>query len=136
MNYKVLIVFLLFTFSSGAQEFNKLKMDSLFLLIDENQKGMGSISIFENGQEVYQNSFGYASLEDSVRASKKTKYRIGSISKTFTAAITMKLIEEGKLALDTKLNEYFPEIKNSDKITIEHLLRHRSGIFNLTSTHD
>lgn len=119
-----------------AQDFNRAKMDKLFSLIESKQKGMGSISIFENGKETYQNSFGYASIEENVKATNKTKYRIGSISKTFTAAIIMSLIENGKLSLTTPLADFFLKIKNSSNITIAHLLEHRSGIFNFTSSKD
>ncbi|MGB5608666.1 serine hydrolase domain-containing protein [Eudoraea sp.] len=111
-------------------------MDKLFSLIESKQKGMGSISIFEKGEEMYQNSFGYASIEENIKAINKTKYRIGSISKTFTAAIIMSLIENGKLSLTAPLADFFPEIKNSSNITIAHLLKHRSGIFNFTSSED
>ncbi|MEQ9438943.1 MAG: serine hydrolase domain-containing protein [Cyclobacteriaceae bacterium] len=126
-------------FASGSvycQEFNRQKMDSLFTLIEDHQQGMGSISIFSDGQEVYQRAFGFASIEDKVKATPGTKYRIGSISKTFTAAIIMQLVEEGKLELDTRLSTYYPDIKYADEITIEQLLRHRSGIFNFTSAPD
>ncbi|MGB6151536.1 MAG: serine hydrolase domain-containing protein [Pricia sp.] len=119
-----------------AQDFDRQKMDSLFTSIETNQKAMGSISIFEIGKETYQNTFGYASLGDSAMATEKTKYRIGSISKTFTAAIILKFIEDDKLSLTTTLSEFYPDIKNAQKITIEHLLKHRSGIFNYTSAAD
>ena len=111
-------------------------MDSLFALIDANQQGMGSISIFADGQEVYQNTFGYASTEEQIAANQATVYRIGSISKTFTAATIMKLIEEGQLTLTTPLATFYPNIENAPNITIEHMLRHRSGIFNYTSASD
>ncbi len=45
-----------------SQDFNREKMDKLFSLIESKQKGMGSISIFEKGEEMYQNSFGYAGI--------------------------------------------------------------------------
>ena len=45
----------------------------------------------------------------------------------------MQLVEEGKLSLDTKLSKFFPQVKNADRITIEHLLGHRSGIYNFTN---
>nr|WP_299073184.1 serine hydrolase domain-containing protein [uncultured Allomuricauda sp.] len=118
------------------QNFDKKKLDSLLTYIDVNQKGMHSISIFENGKEVYQNSIGFADVSNKIMANGHTKYRIGSISKTFTAVLIMKLIENGKLDLNTKLSDFFPSIQNSDKITIEHLLRHRSGIFNFTNAKD
>ena len=119
-----------------AQNFNKAKLDSLFTLIETNNKGWGSVSIFKEGKEIYTRSTGYANLKDSIPATKETKYHIGSISKTFTAAMIMKLIENGKLSLETKLYEFFPGINNAKKITIKHLLQHRSGIYNYTNSKD
>ncbi|WKN40758.1 serine hydrolase domain-containing protein [Tunicatimonas pelagia] len=117
-------------------KFNRVKMDSLFAKIDTEKQGMGSVSISKNGEQVYQRAFGYADVAERIPANATTIYRIGSISKTFTSSIIMQLIEEGKLALDTKLSEYFPEVPNADKITIEQMLRHRSGLFNFTSAKD
>ena len=119
-----------------AQKFNRQRMDSLFTLIESNEKGMGSISVFDDGNEVYQNTFGYASTEDSLRATAATKYRIGSISKIFTAIIIMGLVEDNQLHLDTKLATFYPQIENAPEITIEDMLRHRSGIYNYTSAQD
>lgn len=132
----ILPALFLLTLSSCSQDFDKTKMDSLFSTIERNQKGMGSISIFKNGNEVYQKAYGYADLEDSIRATAKTKYRIGSISKSFTSSIIMQLIEENKLNLDTRLADFFPEIPNANKITVEQLLRHRSGLYNFTNSED
>ncbi len=113
-----------------AQNLNTPKLDSLFTAIETYGKGMGSVSIFQDGEEIYQKSYGYADVENGVRNSADTKFRIGSITKTFTATIIMKQIEEGKLSLTSKLSEYYPMIPNAEKITIEHLLQHRSGIYN------
>lgn len=132
----LIVIFLFASSIYSGQGFNKSKMDSLFMLIEQNNKGMNSISIFSGGGEVYHNSIGFSDVKNKVKATKETKYRIGSISKTFTAALIMKLVEEGKLTLDTKLFDFYPEIKNADKITVEHLLRHRSGIFNFTNAKD
>lgn len=110
--------------------FDKDKMDSLFSVIVENDKAMGSISIFKGGKEIYQNSFGYADVEKKALPTANTIYRIGSITKTFTAAIIMQLIQEGKLRLDTRLAEYYPELPNANDISIELMLRHRSGLYN------
>src|SRR5690606_35782631 len=62
----------------------------------------------------------------------QTRYRIGSVSKLFTATLVMKAVEEKKISLQHTLDAYFPKIKNSDKITIHQLLNHRSGIHNFT----
>ncbi|MBN2031572.1 beta-lactamase family protein [bacterium] len=72
-------------------------------------------------------------MEDRVPISHETKFRIGSISKMFTAAIIFQLIEEGHLTLDTKLSDFYSQIPNAESITISHLLNHRSGIHSFTS---
>ena len=127
---------LLFSFNLQAQEFNRAKLDDFFNRIETNNKGMGSFSIFENGKEVYQKTIGYADIDKKQKANTKTKYRVGSISKTFTAVIILQLIEEGKLRFDTKLNQFYPSVPNADNITIRQLLRHRSGIHNFTNAKD
>ncbi|WPP51365.1 serine hydrolase domain-containing protein [Catalinimonas niigatensis] len=124
------------SFISFAQQFDRVKMDSLFRLIEEHEQGMGSVSLYQNGEEVYHRAFGFADAENNIRATEKTRYRIGSISKTFTATLIMQLVEEGKLSLDTPLYSFFPELPNADKITIKHLLRHRSGLYNFTNKPD
>lgn len=130
------VVLLLVAYNVNAQDFDKAKMDSLFSIIEQNNKGMGSISLFQNGREVYQNSYGFASIEQNVAADADTKYRIGSVSKLFTAALIMKLAEGNALTLDTPLDKFYPQITHADKITIEDLLRHRSGIFNFTNSEE
>ena len=132
----LIIILFLFGFSAFSQDFNRQKMDSLFMLIDQKDQGMGSLSIFHDGKEVYHKSIGFADIEDSIPANNETAYRIGSISKTFTATIIMQLVDENKLTLDTKLNKFFEQIPNSKNITIEQLLRHQSGLFNFTDTPD
>ena len=54
--------------------------------------------------------------------------RIASATKPFTATAILQLVDEGLLSLDTTLSEFLPDYPNADRITVEHLLRHRSGI--------
>lgn len=133
-------VALLLLFSTsllGAQTPEETEiLDSLFDRIDTNDLAMGSISIFSNGKETYSRSIGYLDLEKKTPANSTTAYRIGSITKTFTAVVMMQLIEEGKLEAGTLLDEFFPQVPNADKITVEDLLRHRSGLFNITEDED
>lgn len=112
------------------------KLDKLMNSLEANERAMGSLSIAKDGNEIYSKAIGYENIENGTKATTKTKYRIGSISKTFTAVIIMRLIEEGKLSLDTKLSEYYPDVENADKITIKHLLKHRSGIHSFTNDMD
>lgn len=105
-------------------------------VLDENQKMMGTIAVAKDSKIVYSKSIGLADIENKIKNSLETKFRIGSVSKIFTAVLVMKAVEEGQLKLDDKLSKFYPEIKNSEKITIEHLLNHRSGIHNVTALSD
>lgn len=116
-----------------AQTFNQPRLDSLFKTLEKNEKFMGSIAVSQNGKLLYTNAIGYADMETSKKADTKTKYRIGSISKMFTAALILKATEESKISLTQTLDKYFPQIENANKITIENLLQHRSGIHNFTN---
>ncbi|MDD4031949.1 MAG: serine hydrolase [Bacteroidales bacterium] len=118
-----------------AQSLNKEKMDSLLNVLSLNNKVMGTLAVSAQGKSVYNGSMGYLSVSDSksIPANEKTIYRIGSISKLFTATMVFQLIEEGKLTLSNKLDTWFPEVPNAKLISIEHLLGHRSGIYNFTN---
>lgn len=98
---------------------------------------MGSLTISKNGN-LYQRALGYSFVNslEKIAANVQTRYRIGSISKMFTATMIFQLIDEGKLSLDNTLNHYFPDLPNASKITIAHLLYHRSGLHDYTHDTD
>jgi CubicO group peptidase (beta-lactamase class C family) len=110
----------------------KVKTDSLVELLSKHNKFMGTIAFMENGKLAYSNAAGFADFENKIKASNKTTYRIGSVSKTFTTAMIFQLVEEKKISLDEKLSAYFPQIVNSEKISIKELLLHRSGLWSIT----
>ncbi len=128
--------FVCLAFVAKSQNFDKAKMDSLFALIADSSKSMGSLSIFQQGKEVYQKSMGFTDFAQARKADAFSKYRIGSISKTFTAVLILQFIQEGKLRLETTLDTFFPTFPNANRITIAHLLRHRSGLHNFTDDLD
>ena len=132
----VLIALIAACLSLNAQAFNKQKLDSLFNSIEKFDKTMGSFSLTKEGKIVYQRTIGYVDINNQIKANNESKYRIGSISKTFTSTIIMQLIEENKLALSSRLDILFPAIPNAKLITIEQMLRHRSGLFNFTNAKD
>lgn len=141
MKNKVITIILLTVLSFGtaySQSFNKPKLDSLFDVLAKNNKAMGSLTISKNGNVLYSRAIGYSliSEKDKKPANESTKYRIGSITKMFTAVMIFQLIEEGKLSLDTTLNNFFPSLPNANQITIGNLLNHRSGLHNFTSDSD
>lgn len=131
---KLLLIFLitLFTATSFAQKFDKEKLDFYFQTLENNNKFMGSVALSENGKIIYTKAIGFSDVESKTKPNETTKYRIGSISKSFTSALVFKAVEENKLSLDTNISKYFPNIKNADKITISNLLNHRSGIHSFT----
>jgi CubicO group peptidase (beta-lactamase class C family) len=123
------------TLYAPAQDINKPKLDSLLNAVALKHEGMGSLAIAYNGQLVYQKAIGYANIINGrdEPASIHTKYRIGSISKMFTAVMIFQLIEENKLQLNTKLSAFFPKLPDASKITISMMLGHRSGLHNFTN---
>ncbi len=125
------VIISLVSFNAFAQD--TAKLDSLFKALEENDRFMGSISITKDGLEIYSNAIGYTDIATNKKATKKTKYRIGSITKMFTAVLILKSVEENKIKLETNLAEFYPEIENAKEITIGNLLNHRSGIFNFTN---
>jgi D-alanyl-D-alanine carboxypeptidase len=127
-----------FHFIASAQHINSEKLDRFFLVLDSNHMAMGSLAVAKNGVTVYQRSVGFRSLDTGRQliADKHTKYRIGSVSKMFTAVMIFQLIEEGKIQLHQKLSAFFPDLPNAGKITIEHLLQHRSGLHDYTHDSD
>ena len=118
-----------------GQNLNTAKLDSFFNALSAHNKNMGSVAISSNGVVVYQKAIGYSQVNGDIKtpATIKTKYRIGSISKMFTAVMVFQLIEEGKLSLTAPLATWFPQLPNAGKITISEMLDHRSGLHNFTN---
>ena len=90
----------------------------------------GSVLVAEKGDVILSKGYGFANLDYEILNSEKTVHRIGSITKQFTAAIIMQLVEEGKIKIDEKMTTYFKNYRKDtgDKVTIHHLLTHTSGI--------
>src|SRR3954454_5258608 len=115
-----------------AQMLDKAKLDQLFDRLLEKNKGMGSLTLAKDGTVLYTRSFGYSQINGTEKKplTATTKYRIGSITKTYTAVMIFQLVEEGKLKLTDTLDKFFPQIPNAARITIGQILAHRSGIHN------
>ena len=135
MRFFGILLFVLLSATSIGQDRFKL-MNQYFDSVVKYDEGMGSIAIFEDGKEQFRRIYGYADKAKKKKANKKTKYRIGSISKTFTAVCIMQMVDEGRIKLDQKLAVFYPDLPNADKISIEQLLRHRSGLHNFLDDDD
>jgi D-alanyl-D-alanine carboxypeptidase len=121
---------------SPAQPFDKNKLDAYFNALETHNKFMGSVAVSKDGALIYSRTIGFSDVENNAKADENSTYRIGSISKTFTAVLVLKAVEEKKLRLDQPISKYFPTIPNARKITVHHLLSHRSGIHNFTDDND
>lgn len=98
---------------------------------------MGSVLVAENGTTILDKGYGSADLEWDIPNSPTTKFRIGSMTKQFTAAAILLLEERGKLKTDDLVKKYMPDAPAAwDKITIYHLLTHTSGIPSFTEFAD
>ena len=116
-----------------AQSFDKAKLDQFFDALAAKDKAMGSVAVSKDGKIIYSRAVGYGSLDgkDKIAATAATKYRIGSISKMFTAVMIFQLVDEGKLKLTDALDKFYPNVPNAETITIGEMLAHRSGIHNI-----
>jgi CubicO group peptidase (beta-lactamase class C family) len=123
---KYLILVALIPYFAMAQ--NVSKIDEIFKDYSDKNPG-ASVGIIQNGKFVFLKNYGLSNLEEATEVNEKTNFRLASVSKQFTAAALLQLIEQNKLSLTTTLSECFPELPAYAKtITIKNLLNHTSGI--------
>lgn len=135
---KTVIITILVFVASYAFSFGQSKtaqLDELLNKYTEYAQFNGSVLVADNGKVIYKKGFGLANMEWDIPNTPDTKFRLGSITKQFTAMLIMQLVAEGKLDLQASVSKYLPEYskENGDKITIHQLLTHTAGIPNYTS---
>src|SRR5687768_10124353 len=102
----------------------------------DNEPGV-AVLVARKGEIIYKKGFGLANLELDVPMQVDNIFRIGSITKQFTAVAILQLMEQGKLNLQDEITKFIPDYPTQgNKITIEHLLTHTSGIRSYTSMSD
>jgi len=106
------------------------KIDEVMALASKYQTFNGSVLVAENGKVIYKKGFGLANMEWNIPNTPETRFRLGSITKQFTATLILQLAEQGKIKLDGKLSDYLPDYRKDvgEKVTIHQLLTHTSGI--------
>ncbi|WP_315789918.1 serine hydrolase [Fischerella sp. JS2] len=97
-----------------------------------NRYFMGSVLVACAGEVLLSAGYGMANLEHNVPNIPQTKFRLGSITKQFTATAILQLQEQGLLEVHQEISAYLPNYPNGEQITIHHLLNHTSGIPNYT----
>lgn len=88
-----------------------------------------SLLVVRDGKPIISRSWGLADVEAGVKAAPSTNFRLASVTKQFTAASILLLMQDGKLRLNDRIRTFFPALPSSlDSVTIQHLLTHTSGI--------
>lgn len=131
---KNLILYLILISALNFPQNWEERIDSIIFNSLEYEELGGTLLISKEDEIVYLKSFGYADIENKILNDANTIYKIGSISKQMTAAAIFILKEKGLLSINDTITKYFPELnENYNKITIENLLLHNSGIKSFTS---
>lgn len=105
------------------------QIDSLFRDFGHPNAPGAAVMVIHNGKAVFSKGYGLANLESKTPCTTNTNFRLASVSKQFTAMAVMILVEQKKLMLDERLNNFFPEFPDYGKqITVRHLLTHQSGL--------
>jgi CubicO group peptidase (beta-lactamase class C family) len=97
-----------------------------------NKQFSGSVLLARNNQILLIKGYGCSEYILQDKNTSQTIYRIGSVTKPFTAIIILKLYETKQLNLNTKLSYYYPDYPHGNQITIKHLLSNTSGIDDYT----
>jgi CubicO group peptidase (beta-lactamase class C family) len=124
--------------TSPAEERNRTeilsRIDSIVVEAMERDQVVGiSVGVRKGGEILVAKGYGFADLENEVKATEHTVYRIGSITKQFTAAAIMLLVERGEVRLDDELTRFLPDYPTEGRrITVDRLLTHTSGIMGYT----
>lgn len=137
MKINSFLLFLCFIpFCTMAQDFANLrssrkltsKIDEILKDYQGNNPG-AALAIIKNGKLVYTKSYGLANLGANIKVTDQSNFRLASVSKQFTAAAILQLIEKNKLSLQTKLSDCFQDLPSyAQTINIKQLLNHTSGI--------
>src|SRR5262245_38444154 len=131
-----LIVTLLLAGTSLAQNLDT-RMDQIVQASVANKQFMGSVLVARGNDLLFNKGYGSANLEWQIPNTPSTKFRLGSVTKQFTAASILLLEERGKLKVEDPVKKYLPEAPAAwDKMTIYHVLTHTAGIPNFTSFPD
>jgi len=122
------LVLSVLSITSLAQSDKAKKLDDFITPFAKANQFSGVVLAAENGKVIYEKAFGLANADFKIPNQPGTRIGIASITKYMTSVILIRLVENKQIALADKLSKYIPDFPNGDKITIEMLARHRSGI--------
>lgn len=128
------LLFLIFASTARAEEQIPEKLQKYLQACAEVEDFSGSVLVTHHGQTLLAKGYGLANHEHDVANAPNTKFRLGSITKQFTAMAILLLQEQGRLSVDDPVSKHLPATPDAwEAITIHHLLSHTSGLPNFTS---
>lgn len=125
---KLILIFILFPTLLFGQKNISTNLAKYMQAQVEVNKFSGTVLVTKNGSVLLKKAYGLADYEWNIKNTIDTKYSLASVSKQFTAAAILQLVDKKQLSLDSKLNKFFPTFPKGDSITIHMLLCHMSGL--------
>lgn len=126
----VLLGSLIISFNLSADISHEEFSNSIDGLFDSRENKPGcAVGVIKDGEYIHNKGYGMANLEHDIAITSDTIFRIGSVSKQFTAMLIALLEERGKLSFDDEMKQYIPDLYNyKKKVTINHMIHHFSGL--------
>jgi CubicO group peptidase (beta-lactamase class C family) len=109
------------------------RIDALFAGSVHGDTPGAAVLVARNGNIVFDKGYGLANLDAKTPITCDTRFRIGSITKQFTAAAILRLAEQGRLRIDDPVSKFIGDWPRGNEVTLRHLLTHSSGIHNFTA---
>ena len=114
--------------AQAARQTKRAEVDQLMSRYTGDIPG-ASLLVVSDGRAIVRRGYGYANLEEHIKAGPATNYRLASVTKQFTATCILLLKQDGKLRLEDRVRQWLPELPGSDEqITVYQLLTHSSGL--------
>ncbi|HET6999927.1 MAG TPA: serine hydrolase [Puia sp.] len=131
---KFLLILIICSFTGcNYGQVSPASLDSLVSAYANQNAFNGTILVAQKGKILLDKGYGFQNKKDNIPNNANTVYQIGSITKQFTSAIILQLVEKQKMTLQDRLSKYIPDYPMGDSITVENLLTHTAGIYNYTN---
>lgn len=139
MKYQITLLFFIFLCSFGLGQENsrgtnvsgygiEKKANEYFLALTTLKQFNGNVIIAKDGEVILNKTYNLSSGPKDLRVNRNSKFIIASVSKVFIKYGILKLVEEKKIAMDDPLSKFLPGFPEGNKITINHLMHHQSGL--------
>lgn len=105
------------------------RLNDLFTRYADSGEFSGAVLVAGGDQVLFRRGYGFANREEQIPNAPDTRFQIASIAKLFTYAAVLMEVKAGRVSLDDPIQRHIPGFPNGDKITVDHLMHHRSGLF-------